>query len=61
MSVTVETAVVVTSDIRNAVLCYRASGMNGYTSQFIWEIRSSNASQDKGAHFLNYEYVQSNS
>jgi len=61
MSVTVETAVVVTWDIRNAVLCYRASGMSGHTSQFIWEIQSSNTSQYKGAHFFNYEYIQFNS
>jgi len=52
-SVTVESVVVVPWDIRNAVLCYRASEMSGYTSQFIWEIRSSNASHDKGALFLN--------
>ena len=48
MSVTVETW-----DIRNTVLCYQASGMSGYTPQFVWEIRISNASQDKGDHFLN--------
>jgi hypothetical protein len=27
--------------------------MSGYTPQFVWEIRISNASQDKGDHFLN--------
>jgi len=60
MSVTVETAVVVTRDIRNPVLCCRASGISGYTSQFTWEIHSSNTSQDKDVYFLNYEYVQFN-